>query len=234
MIVITLAGDSSRFFTAGYTIVKYKLPFSDATVIESILNYIPRTEKLLIVLNRKFNDVNFMVEILTSMNFINFRVVALEAKRGQFETVIKGLQAIPDFWNENEYITIFNGDTIRRSTNWNFKDCDGYIEVFEDEGTHWSFVDSIGIVSRVTEKDRISAYCSSGLYFFKSIHLILENMGTYLASMNKEIYIAPFYNFLIQRGYLVMSGLVEKETFIFCGTPAEYQFSLNNNLNAKK
>ena len=54
MIVITLAGDSSRFFTAGYTIVKYKLPFSDATVIESILNYIPRTEKLLIVLNRKF------------------------------------------------------------------------------------------------------------------------------------------------------------------------------------
>ncbi len=234
MIVITLAGDASRFFAAGFTTVKYKLPFHATTVIESILSFIPREEKLLIVLNRKFGDVAYFTELLQSMKFSNYRAVELDNTRGQFESVIKGLEAAPDFWLGNEFLTIFNGDTIRRSTDWCFNDCDGYIEVFEAEGTHWSFVDAIGSVTRVTEKERISAFCSSGLYFFKTIDMVLDNMDTYFASTDKEIYIAPFYNFLIKKGYHVRSGLLEKETFIFCGTPGEYERSLVKSNGSKK
>ena len=39
MIIITLAGDSSRFFQSGYKTVKYKLPLGNSTVLEEIIKY---------------------------------------------------------------------------------------------------------------------------------------------------------------------------------------------------
>ena len=61
MIVITLAGEAKRFFDAGYTVVKYKLPYGDSTVIENIFNYLPKEKKILLVINKKFNDYSFFV-----------------------------------------------------------------------------------------------------------------------------------------------------------------------------
>ena len=228
MILITLAGESSRFFNVGFSDVKYKLKFGTVSIIYSILEYIPRNEKLLIVLNKKFNDYDFMLNLLNSMNFQQFKIVEISKTRGQFETVLKSLTESNSFWNNFETITIYNGDTVRKIKNWNFDNCDGYIEVFESEGNHWSFVDNIGKVHIVTEKKRISPYCSSGLYFFKHIKCILDFGEEYINELQGESYIAPFYNKLISKGFQIQSGLELKSNFIFCGTPEEYQNSLIN------
>jgi dTDP-glucose pyrophosphorylase len=222
MILITLAGDSSRFFEAGYSIVKYKLLLGKKSVLELILDYIPRDEKILIVLNRKFNDFEFISNLLNAMSFVSFKVVEIDKTSGQFESTILGLEEASDFWVESDPLTIYNGDTIRKLNIWNFDNCDGFIEVFESEGLHWSFVDKIGKVNQVTEKNRISSYCSSGLYFFKHIKYILEIRNEYINSNLGEPYIAPSYNMLINKGLNIISGNVDKNSFIFCGTPHEY------------
>jgi dTDP-glucose pyrophosphorylase len=227
MILITLAGDSTRFFNSGFKVVKYKLMLGSLSVIERILNYIPRNEKILIVLNSKFNDYIFFLDLLLSMSFINFHIVEIDKTKGQFESVILGLYKSTNFWNELDSLTVYNGDTIRKANSWKFKNCDGYLEVFESEGTHWSFVDKIGKITKVTEKNRISSYCSSGLYFFKHIKFILEFQKKYLETNTRESYIAPYYNLLLDKGMNVQSGLVNINNFIFCGTPEEYKESSN-------
>ena len=227
MIVITLAGESSRFFNSGFLEVKYKLMLGSTSVIESILNYIPRYEKLLLILNKKFDDFEYFNQILKKMNFINFKVVEIANTNGQFESLVFGLQLSMDFWNELDSICIYNGDTVRKSFDWSFQNCDGFIEVFESDGIHWSFVDRIGNVRLVTEKNRISSFCSSGLYYFKHIKYIFEFKDEFIfKNKSSELYIAPFYNLLISNKLKVKSGLIDKNNFLFCGTPDEYNNSI--------
>ena len=229
MILITLAGESSRFFNVGFSEVKYKLKFGSECVIHAILDYIPRKEKVLIALNKKFNDYDFFFNLLNKMAFEQFKIIEISSTKGQFETVLNSLSESDSYWDELEPLTIYNGDTIRKIPKWNFDNSDGYIEVFESEGSHWSFVDSIGKVNLVTEKKRISPYCSSGLYYFKHIKLILDFGQEYINELKGEQFIAPFYNKLISKELNIQSGLELKNDFIFCGTPEEYFISISNN-----
>lgn len=227
MIILTLAGNSSRFFDSGYVDVKYKLKFGDVCVIQAILNYIPTSNKILIVLNKKYNDRSFFESILEQLGFKNFLIVEINNSMGQLDTLYLGLKQAGDFISIEESVTVFNGDTIRKSFEWNFSGADGFIEVFQDSGTHWSFVDQLGIVTKVTEKNRISNYCSTGLYHFKSASIILSNFILYSDNKKEEMYIAPFYNFLINKGAQILSFEINKDLLLFCGTPSEYEFSLS-------
>jgi len=230
MLIITLAGSSNRFFTAGYKIVKYKLPFKNSTVIENILSFVPQNIKLLIILNKKFNDLDFLHNILISSNFKSFKIVEINDTAGQLETVFNGLIEAKNFVDNSDSVTIFNGDTIRKIHNWENFDGEGSIETFINEGDHWSFVDKIGKVNIVTEKVRISSYCSTGLYYFKDVNMILDNYVNYQKIVKEgELYVAPFYNYLISQNKQIFSFLADKNNFVFCGTPVEYQESIQYN-----
>jgi hypothetical protein len=230
VIVITLAGDSRRFFQEGYSEVKYKLLYGGKTIIESILAYIPRDFKVLIITNKKYNDVPFCTELLEKMEFNTFKVVEIESTKGQLETLEIGLKLAGNFYKLDENLTVYNGDTIRKSTTWDGFKGDGYIEVFEAEGSHWSFVDKLGIVNQVAEKHRISNYCSSGLYYFNRIDLLLDNYDAYkMKGVNEnELFVAPFYNYLIQNNFEIFSSKLNVDSFVFCGTPVEYQNSISS------
>jgi dTDP-glucose pyrophosphorylase len=225
MIILTLAGNSTRFFNNGYNIIKYKLLLGEKTIIESILDYLPKGSKLIVIINEKFNDFIFFDNLLTKMNFKDFKIIELKDTLGQLDTVFKGLKLCSNFFKKNDSVVVYNGDTIRKNYNWNIFPGDGYIEVFNSDGDHWSFVDKIGRVGLVTEKKRISSFCSSGLYYFNSAAILMDNIEDYIKTINSEIYIAPFYNYLIAKGLSVHSGLVSKNEFIFCGTPDEYEVS---------
>ncbi len=227
MIVITLAGASSRFFSEGYSVVKYKLEFNGCSIIENILSYIPRSEKILLILNEKFNDYLYIESILYKLGFSKFKVIQISDTKGQLETLYLSLTTVNGFIENNEEIVVFNGDTIRALSKWADFPKNGYIEVFQAKGNHWSFVDKIGLVENVTEKVRISDYCSSGLYVFQNKSLILDNYQKYISEVLTELYIAPFYQYLIYHKYQIYSGLVPSDSFIFCGTPSEYEKSLN-------
>jgi len=233
MIVLTIAGESSRFFKAGYKEVKYKLSlFNSKSILWHILSYIDRREKIILVTNKKFKDSIWLEDLLNNLAFLSYDIIEVDSTDGQLTSASLGLEN-SKFDKEKikkEPLIIYNGDTIRHIPfNFNLKNIDGYIEVFKESGDHWSFVDKLGDVSKVKEKERISSYCSTGIYGFSSVDLFLK-YSKRSKLIKKERYIAPLYNELIQDGLKVHSSLSERSCFTLCGTPEEYKETLNISL----
>lgn len=224
-VIIPLVGNSSRFFNAGYSSVKYKLPLSKSkSILWHILSYIDRQFKIIIITNIKFNDTDWLDNILTDLNFVNYEVIQSEDTDGQLTTVKFGLTKSKIIHNSDELI-IYNGDTVRHLPySFDFKGFDGLIEVFEQKGNHWSFVDNLGVVNKVTEKNKISKYCSTGLYAFKNINIFIK-YADQAETINGEKYIAPLYNSLIADGLKINSFLSSNNNFSLCGTPTEYEIN---------
>lgn len=226
MIAVTLAGESNRFFSKGYTTVKYKLPFKGKSIIENILESFPKEEKLLVILNEKFNDTDYFNKLLTQLNFKFFKLVEISTSLGQLDSLVQGLEACKEFYSMKDPLLVYNGDTIRKSPFVHYN-CDGYIECFIELGNHWSFVDKLGSVSFVTEKTRISGFCSTGLYGFKHIQDLLY-YSKLVEKIKGEVYIAPIYNLMIRDGKKVFSSLSDRSLFTLCGTPEEYETAIND------
>jgi hypothetical protein len=241
MIVIPMAGRSKRFYDKGYTLPKYMLPLGNGTVFDRAVNsfrrYFQTIEFLFICI-----DVNGTEEFVRRscdvMGIRNKTIVMLDSPTsGQAETVQFGLNRakVPD----NASITIFNIDTFRPE--FTFPDdewwslTDGYLEVFEGEGSNWSYVlgsdTEPNLVLRTAEKQRISTLCCTGLYHFRSAgdfrFALKEEERTPSAN---ERYVAPLYNHLISRGKHIHFRLIPDSQILFCGVPSEYEALLSGGL----
>lgn len=239
MIVIPMAGLSSRFFKAGFDLPKYQLTINDEFVFDLALKSFERyfaSELFVIVLRNAFDAKAFVESRLTALGIKNYLIKALDFEtQGQAETVLLGIDN-PKI-DDDEPLFIFNIDTFRYDfTKPDFlPDCSGYLEVFKGDGDHWSFieVDDNDNVIRTTEKQRISNLCSDGLYYFASkrlyIDLLIEAKAQNLL-VNNELYIAPIYNLLIEQGKSVRYHCITYDEIDFCGTPDEYHALLTNGL----
>lgn len=231
MFIISMAGLSNRFFKAGYDVPKYQLELFGRNVfwyaLSSFKNYFD-TDLFVIILRDVYKSQDFVKNQMQALGVKNYHIVVLDREtKGQAETVYLGIKDLPQ---QDESIYIFNIDTFR----YNFQKpdfadiCDGYLEVFEGEGNHWSFVKPMNDdrVSATAEKERISDLCSDGLYYFKSVRLFIE-LFEYAKSQDLyvkgELYIAPMYNLLIKDGKDVRYHVIGKNEVDFCGTPDEYE-----------
>lgn len=231
MIIIPMVGASSRFFKAGYTLPKYQLPLWGKTVFHyvmlSFVNYFER-ERFVFVIRNSYDAEDFVKRALVDLDIKEYSIVVLdEITAGQAETVYKAVADI----DVKEPLTIFNIDTIRYNFNYpEFIDsCDGYLEVFDGEGDHWSFVEpgDDNKVVRTTEKDRISNLCSNGLYYFSDLgnyKSAYHDMLVSNNSVNGEFYVAPMFNHSIARSEVIKYSLINNNEIDFCGTPNEYKF----------
>lgn len=238
MIVIPMAGLSSRFKKAGYSLPKYMLEAHGKTLftysIESFEAYF-NSEKFLFIALDVFDTKAFIEKECKKLGINQYDVVILEEPtRGQAETVYLGL--INASINDSEKILIFNIDTFRPGYRWpvNFdlSNVDGYLETFIGEGENWSNIvpSSEGDyrVERTAEKQQISEYCCTGLYFFRradSYCSLFENYSKFdERSLDAgEYYIAPMYNLMLQQGMDIRYSVIDKEEVIFCGIPQEYE-----------
>lgn len=240
MIVLPMAGLSSRFFEAGYTEPKYKLLIENQPVFDYALRSFEGrfgVEPFLIVLRSDY-DTEAFVHARLLANGITAEVVVLDRPtQGQAETVALGLEAaqLPD----GAPLTIFNIDSFRPGFAMSQAEyaADGYLETFLGAGDGWSFVAPAvtgaqeGIAAQVIEKVRISELCCTGLYYFRTRQQFQKAYAQELANPSQplnEHYIAPIYNQMIQRGALVRFRTIDTEDVIFCGVPDEY-VSLQNN-----
>lgn len=234
MIVIPMAGLSSRFFKAGYTKPKYMLEahgqslFSHA--VSSFAAYFQQ-ESFLFIVRDVLGTVEFIKQEIAALSIKNAHIFILDKEtRGQAETVYLGLQSLPLC---NEAVTIFNIDTFRPAFRHPQKiaEWDGYLEVFAGEGDNWSFAkplnNSSTKVVETAEKRPISNLCSTGLYYFESIDLFnmayCDYLGKSASEWEKgELYIAPLYNYLINEKKNIHYHLIERDEVVFCGVPDEY------------
>lgn len=239
MIVLPMAGLSSRFSKAGYTKPKYMLEAFNKPLFDYALESFKEqfdTEPFLFICRELQDTPAFVKQRCKLLGIKDFEIAVLDQPTdGQAETVALGLVMSK---RSDEPITIFNIDTFR--SNFKFPDfiadCDGYLEVFEGEGSNWSYAkprgDGSNQVIETAEKNPISNLCSTGLYYFKSGRNFLELFdaakNSDLARVNNEYYIAPLYNLLIQNGADIRFDIVSLEDVTFCGVPAEYDAFLRS------
>lgn len=233
MFVFPMLGRSSRFFNAGYTVPKYKLPLGKEgqVVFDHVLGSFRRyfgTDLFVLLCRADTNDRAFLVDRMRALGVQRFQVIEHVGETGgQAESVELSLKSAP----EEDELFIFNIDTVL----YNFEkdavrgEVAGYLEVFRGEGTHWSFVEPSpnrpGHAARVVEKERISDLCSNGLYYFATVRTFTDALNAYRQKhqgVAGELYVAPLYNELIERGQPVSYKLVPVGEIGFCGVPKEY------------
>lgn len=233
-IIIPMAGLSKRFSDSGFTLPKYMLYAREKSLfnlaVSSFKSYF-KTEMFFFIARDVFCTKEFIQKECEILGISFFDVVIInEPTKGQAETVYLALMAsnLPD----TEPILIFNIDTFRPNfsfpvelTNW-----DGYLEVFEGNGANWSYAktehENSTKVIQTAEKEEISTYCSTGIYYFKKKEFFIEafcNSNVDVSKIKlKELYVAPLYNYLISKGCKIHIEIIERDEVKFCGIPEEY------------
>lgn len=242
-ILIPMAGLSSRFLKAGYTLPKYMLYIKDKSLfylaVESFRNYF-KTSRFVFVARDVYDTKKFIENECKLLGIDDFSTVMLEKPtKGQAETVALGIERAQVAAQES--ILIFNIDTIRKGFTlpYNIGNCDGYLECFEGSGANWSYAktmdgSALSNVIETAEKKEISKFCSTGIYYFKQSSDFMEaysfNQGGINQDGVKELYVAPLYNKLIQEGKVIKVNLIDRQEVIFCGVPKEYEGYLKDNI----
>lgn len=234
MIVIPMAGLSSRFFKAGFEKPKYMLEAHGETLFEHAIKSFERyfrSESFLFIVRDVQGTSHFVEQQAKDLGIQSFKVqVLVKETRGQAESVYLGTEHCVD---EQQPITIFNIDTFRPGFIYppEIHQWDGYLEVFSGEGENWSYARPVATdstqVIETAEKSRISELCCTGLYQFSSLKAFRESYLHYLSLPKEqwdkgEIYVAPLYNYLIQQGHNIHYHLIDRNEVTFCGVPDEY------------
>lgn len=238
-IMIPMAGLSSRFKKAGYTLPKYMLYAGGKSLfthaVESFKQYF-KTTRFVFIARDVYDTGTFIREECKLLGIEDFGIVMLQAPtRGQAETVLMGIKnaQLP----EDESILIFNIDTFRPSFTFptRLNEWDGYLECFVGDGVNWSYAKTEDgtpntKVIETVEKRKISNFCSTGIYYFKKVSDFLFAYNENEIHPNsglKELYVAPLYNYLIKEGKMIGVEIIKRPEVIFCGVPEEYNAFLS-------
>lgn len=242
-IIIPMAGLSSRFSKAGYVLPKYMLYVRNRSMfnlsVSSFEKYFVSC-KFLFIARNIFDTSAFIERECELMGIKDYEIVILDSPtRGQAETVLKGIEK--SSIDRKDSILIFNIDTIRPNFVFpeNLSNSDGYLECFEGNGANWSYAKTedglpMSKVVKTAEKEEISNYCSTGIYYFKTAQTFInaynENEKHPLIGEIKELYVAPLYNYLINDKCDIRINVIKKDEVIFSGVPEEYDTLLINSL----
>ena len=240
-IIIPMAGESSRFFNAGYTVPKYMLPLGSETVfdkaIKSFKDYFNNAVFIFVVRNDKYDSFEFVNDHAKMLGIKWYYVQILkEPTKGQAETVYKFL-ADHGLEDSADELVIFNIDTIRHNLKIPVGNFTSYFDAFYDsdpDEKKWSFCKLLDnfepCLAETAEKQKISNYCSTGLYIFGSVRLYSWAYKEACKLNDYNYYIAPLYNILIPKdssglatkssNYLLNCPVTDVE---FSGVPIEYE-----------
>ena len=230
IVIITMAGLGTRFRKAGYNCPKYRIEAKGKTLfdwsMESLVGYNKKVSKYIFVVRKEDGSEAFIRDHMAGYGIENIEVIGIDHMTdGQATTC---MLAIPHC-DPNEEILVYNIDTYVEPNEMKYEAIsgDGHIPCFHAEGEHWSFVKlgEDGTAVEVREKQRISDNCTLGAYYFKSAGLYQRLYEEYYADDNKleknEKYIAPLYNYMIEKRMKVTVSIVDAEKVHALGTPEE-------------
>ena len=216
-IIITMAGEGSRFKKIGIKKSKHEIVARDKTLFEwSMLSL------------SDFFSEEFIKEKCTSLGIEKYEVIRIDKlTEGQASTVMEAKKSI----NREDDIVIYNIDTYIKEYVIKKKDIlddySGFIPVFKTNGeSKWSFtkLDEEKNVIEITEKIPISDYGTIGLYYFKyfsDFEKIYKENKQEIIKKYRETYIAPMYSYLINSNKKIKAEILNKEDFIVLGTPED-------------
>jgi dTDP-glucose pyrophosphorylase len=230
-IIITMAGEGSRFKKVGYKAPKHEIEVKGKSLFEwsmlSLKNFFD--ENFIFIVRENNYDKEKLECLCNKLGIKNFKLKEIkELTDGQASTAY----LCNEYISEDEDVLIYNidtyisGDEIKKEE---LKKYDGYIPVFKSEGDKWSFIklDDNGKVIDVVEKIRVSDLGSIGLYYFKVWRDYKEIYLKYKEEIKrkyKEVYIAPMYHYLMKKEKNIGYIILRNEDIHVLGTPED----LNN------
>jgi dTDP-glucose pyrophosphorylase len=224
-VVVTMAGEGSRFKDAGVDEEKYRLVVRDRTMFEWAMRSLSAffDEEFVFVTRASHDARPFLDAKCEALGIDRFEVVELDhLTSGQATTAIEADPHVDD----DDAAVVYNIDTYVEEGHLSPEALtgDGCIPVFEADGGSWSFValGDDGTAVEVAEKEPISTLASLGLYHFArwaDFRTAFEAAGTRVEDDYGERYVAPMYNDLIDRGLDVTVSRVPRSAVHILGTP---------------
>ena len=231
-IVITMAGIGKRFKEAGYEEPKYMIQAKGKSLfewsMESLKGFNDNNTKYIFIVRKEDNSRDFITEKMKEIGINDIKVIELESQTdGQATTAM----CASKYWKKEDELLIYNIDTYVEAYEMKKEQIqgDGFIPCFKAEGDHWSFVklNDEGEAIEIREKQRISDNCTLGAYYFKTCKLYEDLYEEYYKDNQNlekgEKYIAPLYNYLLEKGGSIRISIVDKEKVHVLGTPKELE-----------
>jgi dTDP-glucose pyrophosphorylase len=231
-IVITMAGRSSRFYDAGYTVPKYEILAHGRSLFDwsllSLKNFLTPDSRVIFVCLAENRSEHYVLSRCKQLGMADAHVVAVEALTdGQATSAYVSRH----LWRSDDPLLIYNIDTYVKPLALCPSDIrlgsDGWVPCFKASGEHWSFVKvgEDGWATDIAEKQRISDCASIGLYWFARAGRYVEAYERFFANpenlVRGERYVAPLYRDLLERGDRLSVANLRLEDVHVLGTPAE-------------
>lgn len=231
-IVITMAGRGSRFFEAGYTVPKYEIMAHGHSLfawsMQSLRNFLTPASRVVFVCLAENNSTDFVLDQCRVLGLGKANIVELDRlSDGQATSAYLARE----YWVGDAPLLIYNIDTYVNPRSLHpaqiRSGSDGWVPCFQVAGDHWSFVkpgaDNWAV--DVTEKRRISAYASIGLYWFSRAEQYVDAYQQFFADpanlVSRERYVAPLYRHFIRAGCKISFSDIPVGDVHVLGTPAE-------------
>jgi len=230
-----MAGEGRRFREVGYDLPKMLIEAKGKTLLEWSIDSLPLDlcTRLIFVGQQKHED-----EFQLSKKVISIygkRVRSMHFKfidkltRGQSETACLAR----DLVDPSNPLLIFNIDTQFSSSsleeNLQKKNIDGVLGAFYSEEPRFSFaaLNDKGFATKTAEKEVISSNALTGLYHFTHPQDFFDAAESAFAkneTTKGEFYIAPLYNYLIEKGRKLIVDVADEVNIL--GTPEELEIFL--------
>lgn len=227
-IVVTMAGQGSRFRKVGYTVPKHEIEVRGKSLFEwamlSLKDFVD--EEFIFVVRKNQYDREKLEKLIEQAGIQRFQLVEIdELTSGQASTVMAAKKVL----KPEAGVAVYNIDTYVEPNNIlkaDLVDCDGNLTTFTAPGDHWSFVqlDESGHVTDVVEKRRVSDHASVGFYYFASFQQFADIYQRYGAAIKQEygeVYVAPMYHYLLQEGAKITYTDIPFDVVHVLGTPEE-------------
>lgn len=205
-IVIPMAGRGSRFATAGFTDPKPLIPLHGVPMIQVVIaNLAPAVPHRFIFICQREHYLAYGLDHLLPKWTTHPEIVLLDGvTEGAACTVLAARELIDSeeplmIANSDQYIAASIDDYLADMTQ---RQLDGLIMTMTADDPKWSFASTTpeGLVTKVVEKQVISADATVGIYNFAHGRDFVTAADEMIAAderVNGEFYVAPVYNRMV-------------------------------------
>lgn len=217
-ILIPMAGEGSRFSSAGYINPKPLIDVNGLPMIARVIENLKFDANYIFLVREKhlieFPELEPILKKITNGNYKIVKVNKLTEGAACTALLAKDVVDLDDD------LLIANSDQIIDYSKDNFITLkqhsllDSIVFVFNDSNPKWSFVKlNNGLVCEVAEKNPISNIATCGIYWYRKSRYFFDGAKEMIAKdirVNNEFYIAPVYNELISQGKTLAPFYVNK------------------------
>jgi HAD superfamily hydrolase (TIGR01509 family) len=238
-LVIPMAGKGSRFINAGYENPKPLININNVPMISEVYNSLNLNSKCTFIVQKEHVETHNIDKILRDLQ-PGCNIVEVEGiTEGAVCTILLSQHII----DNDKPLIISNCDNIVKWDPVDFMykmdklNADGGIVCFQDKSrdSKWSYVDidsRYGNITKVVEKQAISEYATSGIYYWKKGSDFVEyakKMINCNFRVNGEFYTAPVYDFAIKDSKKIYPYFISIEDMWGVGTPEDLEIYLKHN-----